>query len=179
LTIDLGEDLQISLGDQVDINVVSSKDEGEIDFFEWSTEEFLNCNDCFFQTIEPLTSILYRLKVTDENGCTAEDDVVISVVSGVKIDLPNVFKPSSQNGNNRYYLPQTLGIRNINFLSIYDRWGNQMYHKKDFMPGDPADGWDGNFLGEAVRPQVFAVIGEVVLISGEVVLIEQDMTLIR
>ncbi len=179
LSLDIGEDIFIDFGDSVQMNVISNVAEDEIANLDWSGGGSVPCNDCFFQYITPYAPTTYRLTLTDTNGCMVSDERMISVEDFPDLAFPNIFRPTSESGNERFYIPQTKGIKNINYLSIYDRWGNRMFHEENFTPGDAEIGWNGEFNGDKMEPAVFAVIAEVVLENDRVVLVKSDLTLIR
>ena len=49
----------------------------------------------------------------------------------------------------------------------------------NFLPNDPAYGWDGNYRGKPLNPGVFAWFAEVEYIDGFVEIIKGDVTLVR
>jgi hypothetical protein len=177
--LDLGDDRSIELGESTDLIITSNISPDSIAQLLWSDTTALRCLDCLEQTITPNRTVVYNLKLIDLNGCMVEDEVLIRVPQEIDVKYPNVFRPSSSNGNNIFYLPQTRGINRVKFLSIYDRWGDRMFHAEDFLPGDDTIGWDGMFLGKAALPGVYVVLSEVILENGTSVLIESDVTLFR
>ncbi|MBC7935856.1 MAG: gliding motility-associated C-terminal domain-containing protein [Rhizobacter sp.] len=84
----------------------------------------------------------YWLKVTDANNCIGVDSINISIkecMSGLYI--PSAFTPN-QDSKNDYLRAMLFG--NIHFfeLSIYNRYGQLVFHTKD-----PSRGWDGHVKG--------------------------------
>lgn len=96
------------------------------------------------------TAGTYRvtLRVTDENGCSAERHRVVVIKNPeLQIFLPNSFTPD-QNGLNDVFKPVGLHITDDHYLFvIYDRWGEVM-----FRTTDPEQGWDGTYKGQLVPP---------------------------
>ena len=88
------------------------------------------------------------LRVTDENGCSAERHRVVVIKNPeLQIFLPNSFTPD-QNGLNDVFKPVGLHITDDHYLFvIYDRWGEVM-----FRTTDPEQGWDGTYKGQLVPP---------------------------
>ena len=55
-------------------------------------------------------------------------------------------------------------------FSIYDRWGNRVFDKSDYVP-DPAgsDGWDGSFGGRRLDPGVFVYFARALFLDGKII----------
>ena len=88
------------------------------------------------------------LRVTDENGCTAERHQVVVIKNPeLQIFVPNSFTPD-QNGLNDLFKPTGVHVTDDHYLFvIYDRWGEVM-----FRTTDPEQGWDGTYKGQLVPP---------------------------
>ena len=71
------------------------------------------------------------------------------------------------------------GVKQINVLRIFDRWGELVYEGYNFPPNDPLFGWDGIFRGEPMNPAVFAYYTIVDFIDGKQRLYKGDVTLAR
>ena len=66
-------------------------------------------------------------------------------------------------------------------MQVYNRWGELMYERKDFLPvfGDLGEGWDGRFRGDYVNPGVYIYVAEVTFLDGRVLLYRGDVTVVR
>ena len=91
---------------------------------------------------------------------------------------PNVFSPASVTGNAHFtfFSREPLPILE---LSIYDRWGEQLFQRHDFMTNEPEDGWDGTFRGKEALPGVYVFVARVELNPGKVVVLKGDVLLYR
>jgi gliding motility-associated-like protein len=78
-------------------------------------------------------------------GCVAIGHVTLKVFT--KISVPNAFTPNGDGRNDIFYALGGLEGSVIKDFAVYDRWGEMIFKVKDVMPGDPASGWDGNFMG--------------------------------
>lgn len=74
------------------------------------------------------------LTVTNANGCTDQDTIVITINEGILI--PNVFSPNGDGINDEFYIANS-GLSEYN-MEIYDRWG-----VKIFESPSPDVRWDG------------------------------------
>jgi gliding motility-associated-like protein len=89
-----------------------------------------------------IDSILYTVIAYDLNGCSAKDAVKIRVYhSEPDILVPSAFTPDGD-GKNDVIRPITIGITKLDYFSIYNRWGQQV-----FMTTELGKGWDGVFNG--------------------------------
>ncbi|MES2378172.1 MAG: gliding motility-associated C-terminal domain-containing protein [Bacteroidota bacterium] len=91
-------------------------------------------------TISGLTAVgPYKFIFTNANGCT--DTVAVNVTSST-IDAPNVLTPNGDGQNDVLVIP---GIEFFagSKLSIYNRWGNEVYHSENYK-----NDWAGPGLAE-------------------------------
>lgn len=112
----------------------------------------------------PSATTTYTVQVTDANGCTAEESYTIVVSETLcgepYIYLPNAFTPNGDHQNDVLYL-RGLDLSEIH-LYIYNRWGQQVFETRD-----QSYGWDGNFNGEPVVPDVYGYYLRVRCGNGE------------
>jgi gliding motility-associated-like protein len=177
--LNLGRDTLLRFGDSVTIFGTATIPSTDIASIVWSPPNGLSCTDCLVPVARPSRTTRYVATIYDENGCEATNEIIIRINEEPDIAIPTIFRPSSDNGNDVFYLPQTRGVLQVNSFSIYDRWGNRMYHAENFFPGDKQNGWDGRFQGQQVQPAVFTVITDLTLINSEKVTIVSDVTLLR
>lgn len=86
---------------------------------------------------------IYRLTVTDSQGCMGTDSVRIypkACMFGVYV--PNAFTPD-KNGLNDHFKPLIFGKLLQYRLLIFDRWGGIV-----FQTTDPKLAWDGTLMGQ-------------------------------
>lgn len=86
--------------------------------------------------------ITYTVKVTDNNGCFASDEVAIKIYNNNEIWMPNSFTPNSDS-NNDLLKPLGFGLKKIEYFKIYNRYGQLI-----FITSELNQGWDGTFKGE-------------------------------
>ena len=90
----------------------------------------------------------YRIKltVTDSNGCIGEEEVVVQVSEDFKVFIPNAFTPNGNDLNEGFY-PVCSGLHSIEWIKIYNRWGEQIY--ASVQP------WDGRYHGGLVPEGIY------------------------
>jgi gliding motility-associated-like protein len=110
----------------------------------WEIHPLASFNSYVWSTGETSGSIvvsnagLYSLQVVDRNGCMGKDSLRVETKKcPFGIYFPNAFTPN-RDGLNDIFRPVIIGRPVIYKLSIYNRWGQQI-----FETTDPAHGWNG------------------------------------
>lgn len=182
LTVMVGPDQNLNLGQSSDPISAQPVSFFPIDSFNWSP-----ITDLEFQTADqqiaiatPASTTTYTVTVTDTNGCTATDDVTITVEFRRNVYRPNAFSPNGDQVNDNFQLVTGFGVQEVRFFNIYDRWGNNIYQEFNYMPNDVTNpGWDGTYNGEALAPGVYVFLAEVVFDDGATIQYSGDVTLVR
>jgi gliding motility-associated-like protein len=87
-------------------------------------------------------SVRYLVKATDTKGCYGTDDIVVYVYkTAPEIFVPSAFTPNGD-GKNDVIRPVTVGITQLEYFRIYNRWGQLLY-----STGEVGQGWDGTLNG--------------------------------
>ncbi len=178
--VDAGEDQQINLGFSTRLDATTNPPGLEVEI-AWSDAETLDCPDCVSPVAMPPNSTIYTITITDENGCTAEDQVQIQVAKLRPIFKPNVFSPDGKgdSGNETFTLFGGPAAVQMNTLKIFNRWGELVFEGNDLPLNDPTVGWDGTYKGEVLNPAVFTYFAEILFIDNETRIFEGDLTLLR
>lgn len=175
--IDAGEDRTIDLGFTTDLlaqaNVLYDVP------YTWTPAENLTCNNCKNPTAFPYETTTYLLSSVNATGCPAVDSVTITVNPNKPLFVPNVFTPNDDGINDYFYVFGNPAIREVKNMTIFDRWGNNVFSAQNIPVNDEQAGWNGTFRGKALTPQVFVFFIEVVFLDGEVVILKGDVTLAR
>lgn len=178
LTVDLGDNITINLGETADLNAVASP-VGNY-FYTWTPSDSLTCMDC------PNTSAFglqfqttFQVTIEDEFGCKAEDFINVYVNKFRRVYVPTGFSPFTGNEND---LLRTHGDEGtiVKSFRVYDRWGELVYENN--VPheiNEPGIGWDGSFDGKIMNPGVFVWSLEVEYIDGATDVLKGQTTLIR
>ena len=147
--VSAGTDKTIFEGDSVQlISVVSG---GSIFNYLWLPSLYLSDNLAANPwVVNPLTDMLYKLTVTNENGCKGSSSVNVKLLKDLKI--PNVFSP---NGDG---LHDNWDITNLNLfpnatVQIFNRNGQIIFQSKGY-----ATPWDGKKNGSPVPIGVYYYI---------------------
>ncbi|MFN0216057.1 MAG: gliding motility-associated C-terminal domain-containing protein [Saprospiraceae bacterium] len=171
----------IQLGDSYQVGATVNIPNSEIASIQWTPPTWLRCDTCLSTWIDtPLTSQTYRIFVVSTSGCRDDAPFQLRVNRDVKVYIPNIFSPDDDGENDWFTVFADLkGVKHVQSLQIFDRWGNQVFLREDFQPNDPTLGWDGRFRGLEMNPAVFVYYAVVEFIDGQEVLFKGDVTLQR
>ena len=171
--IDLGDSLFI-LGhvDQSDLPILMTL---------WTSAEPVSCDTCEGTWVFNSLPTVYTWTVTDENGCTGSANITVNVDYDRDVFIPNIFSPNDDGRNDEFKVYTGLGVVSINFIHIYDRWGNLVHSETNLLPSaDGAGTWDGSKKGEDLNPGVFVYVVEITFIDNNTTLTYSgDITLVK
>ena len=179
IQLELGDNIDVFLGDPVLISATTNLDMNQIVNINWTVGDQPSCSDCLSFTLNPSTDINIELSIEDMNGCVITDQVKVRVDQEPVVFRPNIFSPNEDGVNDIFFVSANLGVLDINSMKIYDRWGNQVYENFNFEPNDISAGWDGKSNGRPQLESVYLYVMEVEMISGKVKTLRGDVTLIR
>jgi hypothetical protein len=186
--ISIDPQFSIELGDSLQLVATLGQGypTGLIDTILWSPTEGLTFDNyslagLLSPTAKPFRQTEYRVTLVSEDGCQSEDKVLIRVDTEPDIYIPNAFSPwdASTDNNIVYIFSNANQVRKVHSFQIFDRWGEMVFQDKDFLPNDPAHGWDGRLRGKLMYPAVFVYWANIELIDGRKILFKGDITLVR
>lgn len=173
--VDLGADVEITLGNDVTLTAQTNLPLDSLESVVWNPLlDTLNAGT-LTQRFTPYTSRIVTLTVTDQNGCTDEEEVLVVVQRPDEVFIPNVIKPGT-GINERLVVFGGASVAGIDYLRIYDRWGGQVYEDLDFLPNDYSRGWDGMAKGKNASPGVYVFYALVRYVDGTTELVKGDVT---
>jgi gliding motility-associated-like protein len=168
IDVDAEPDFSIYEGEELDIFI---KDRILNALYTWSTGE---TGDTI--TVSPSETTSYQVTVTDDNGCTATDEVTVTVRTAqcdeTDVFIPNAFTPNGDK-NNDIFIARSNFIDEME-LTIYNRWGQEIFRTADITRG-----WDGTFNGKELPPDSYAYYLRVLCINAEEYRKRGNVTLIR
>jgi len=163
---DAGVDVSIGIGNSTTLN-----GSGGVSY-SWTPSTDLSCTNCQNPDASPTTTTTYTMTVTDGNGCTASDDVTVTVDGTFVIFIPDAFSPDGNNNNEELFV-RGSGIEKLEFR-VYDRWGQLV-----FSADDQQTGWDGTFNNQKLNSAVFVYTLEGNYIGGTPFSQKGNVTLYR
>ena len=110
--------------------------------FSWTPANLLDHSN----TADPLAVLsadqLFSVLVTDANGCSNSDEVLVKVFTGGRYYIPNSFTPNGD-GLNDVFRAIPAGIASTDYFDVWNRYGQLIFTTKDLSKG-----WDGTYKGK-------------------------------
>jgi gliding motility-associated-like protein len=122
----------------------------------------------------PGESITYIVRATNSIGCYNEDNITVRVFkTGPQIFVPSAFTPNND-GHNDIIRPIAVGLKQLNYFRIYNRWGQIV-----FSTSENGKGWDGRISGQEQGAGNFVYVAQGVDYNNKVIFIKGNIVLIR
>lgn len=165
-SVDAGPDVTIVKGESTQLNASGASQ------YEWSPSSSLTSTSGANPTASPTETTEYTVTGTDANGCSATDQVVVSVEEKINVFVPQLFSPNGD-GNNDVLYVRGGAIKEFKFV-LFNRWGEKVFETEDLNSG-----WDGTFRGRPVDEGVFVFYLKGSYIDGSEIDAQGNITLIR
>lgn len=173
--VDLGPDKTISAQSNVVLSPVLSND---INNLRWTPATGLSCTDCPKPEFIARNNITYKLSVENEH-CSAGDEInIIITYDNRGITVPNAFSPNGDGINDVFY-PIGRNASFVKSMTIFNRWGKQIFVINNVPGNDPAYGWKGTWNGAAAQVGVYYYIIELIGENNKPVQYTGHVTLLK
>ncbi|TDX02235.1 T9SS type B sorting domain-containing protein [Dinghuibacter silviterrae] len=141
-SIDTGQVFSVPIGQSLTLTPVTH---GDIASYGWSPPTGLS--DPYIQN--PVASVVkdmvYTLVVVSPEGCADTGAIIVNAFT--PLSIPGAFTPNGDGINDIFYvLGGPVGSK-IEEFTIFNRWGQEVFHVQGVPPGDPSYGWNGWFQG--------------------------------
>lgn len=119
-------------------------------------------------------NIRYKLIVTDQAGCADSAYITVRIFKTVpSVFVPTGFTPNND-GLNDVVKPIAVGMKQINYFSVYNRWGQLV-----FTTRINGQGWNGRIKGELQGTGVYVWMVSAEDYTGKAYFQKGTVTLIR
>ena len=115
----------------------------------------------------------YTIQITTATGCLTVDTQLVKTVKSVEIYVPSAFTPN-HDGLNDVLRPTLMGIKQLHYFRVYNRWGQLLFETKA-----EHSGWDGMVKAVSQATQVVVWIVEGLGVDGRVYLKKGTSTLVK
>lgn len=115
----------------------------------------------------------YRIAITTPSGCETVDSLHILSFAESQILVPKAFTPN-RDGMNDMLFPILVGIRQLKFFNVYNRWGNLV-----FTTSTALTGWDGTYRGQLQPSETYTWVAEAIDEKGRTIRNGGNTILIR
>ncbi len=175
IEVDLGPDLSAQKSQLINLKDLSGTTH---DSYKWLPDALFDCPDCPNSNIKITNDTTIYLQVSDKNGCSSWDTLNIRIVRTGDVFAPNAFSPNGDGINDEFYL---IGDENIiiNYLRIYDRWGNLIFDRTLPRINQAHDGWNGIYKGHSLNPAVYVYNYSITNPDGRIEVRSGDVSLIK
>jgi gliding motility-associated-like protein len=119
------------------------------------------------------TTQTFTVRAFTPEGCESFDDVTVKIYNGPDIYLPNAFTPNGDSRND-IFKGTSVGIKQFNYLRIFNRWGQLVFTTNDYNKG-----WDGTVSGRSQPGGIYIVIASAIDFKGNEITKRQTVLLIR
>ncbi|MCB0659342.1 MAG: gliding motility-associated C-terminal domain-containing protein, partial [Saprospiraceae bacterium] len=120
----------------------------------------------------------YVAVYASQEGCDSIYTLVLRINREISIVFPTIFNPSGT-ANPIFFGSSNRSDITLPNLSIYDRWGNIVFTKKNAQLNNPSDGWDGRYRGQSCAQGVYVWVAEVTYDDGHTEMLHGDVTVVR
>ena len=184
--VSLGPDVKVELGGEVELRgAVQSV--YPLDSTYWTPTTSLRLNSVGGNPLQafasPPNNTVYTLLVIDINGCVGSDDIGVEVDRNRNVYIPNVFSPNGDGTNDFFGVFAGLGVSDVNFIQVFDRWGSLVYSTESYTPTNAvnkSNGWDGTFNGKPLDVGVYVYVISVGFIDKiKPIVYRGDVTIVK
>ncbi|MFZ1705803.1 MAG: SdrD B-like domain-containing protein [Saprospiraceae bacterium] len=156
-------------GDTINYTIPDTEFSGfNVDSVIWTINGVrVNCSltDCYklVQYPQNVGQFEYVVTVYYNGSCQVDARLKVTAQSIIITEVPNIIIPK-RNGNNLFFVKSNDPTLIVQYMKIYDRWGNLIFHiDEPYSVRDNLDkGWDGTFKDNPVIPGVYVYIIETV-----------------
>ena len=155
LNVKLGDSLMLDIG----INLASYQ-------IIWTPDIGISCINCLNPIILPLYDTDYQIKAVSKDGCEDSETIKVVVDKIRSFVISNIFSPNNDNSNDRVRIYSGNDVKFIDYLNIYDRWGNLVFKSENLPKGQYDLEWDGTFNHKSLSIGTYTWICRVEYIDG-------------
>ena len=143
----------------------------------WAPSQYLSCADCTTPMTRDISGdISFLLTLTDIAGCSFQYNIQLLLnKKDIEITFPNIFSPNGD-GFNDFYEVKSTTSQQINRLTIFDRWGSQLFNINR-EPDQESIIWDGKSHDKTIQPGVYIYLAEVTDKTGNRKYVSGDLTI--
>lgn len=110
--------------------------------YEWSPSVGLSATGIANPVATNAIDRSYFLRAFTPEGCESFDTINIKIYKGPEIYVPGAFTPNGD-GTNDFLKAIPVGISNVEYFMIYNRYGQLIFRTNDYSKG-----WDGRINGK-------------------------------
>ncbi|HMD01175.1 MAG TPA: gliding motility-associated C-terminal domain-containing protein, partial [Ferruginibacter sp.] len=167
-TVNAGPDLTLIAGEEADIQATASAGT-----YLWTPATGLNSTTTVLTRAKPSVTTTYTLKVTNDAGCSATDDVLIVVMPDCFKPM-NAFTPNGDGINDKWLVTAGQGCARALDVTVFNRNGAVVFHDANYL-----NTWDGTYGGKGLPDATYYYVIKVEYITGRYYLAKGNVTILR
>lgn len=140
---------------------------------EWKPGTFLNNTETYAPVFKGNRDQTYAIEITTASGCVTVDTQVVKTVKEAAIYVPTAFTPNNDGLNDRLK-PTLMGIKQLKYFRVFNRWGQLLYQSTSENPG-----WDGSAGGIPQGSGAVVWMVEGIAITGNIIIKKGTCVLVR
>lgn len=145
---------------------------GSAGTYTWSPPAGLSATNILNPVANPTATTTYTLTVLTSNGCTASDDVTITVIPYC-IKPMEAFTPNGDGINELWLVTNGDCNKNIK-VGVYNRYGNTVYESSNYK-----NDWDGTYKGKPIPDGTYYFVITYTLLNNRRVDVRGNVTVLR
>lgn len=166
-TVNAGPDATIIAGD-----VYQMQSTGSAGTYLWTPSTGLSSATVLAPTASPVTTTNYTLVVTTPLGCTATDNILITVVPYC-VKPMEAFTPNGDGINDLWLITNGNCLSNAK-AQVFNRYGNKVFESNDYR-----NTWNGTYKGKPLPDGTYYYVIDFRLLNGRAVVLKGNVTILR
>ncbi|MDB5230318.1 MAG: hypothetical protein JWN76_1123, partial [Chitinophagaceae bacterium] len=170
-------DVLVEVGSKKQLIAIVSPD---VTNYLWSPAKTLSCETCASPFASPSFKTTYTLQASNPGHCMMTDTVTLFTTCNKNSNLfiPNTFSPNNDGVNDRFIV-QGHGINTIRSVTLFNRWGQVIFQRRNIPINSADDSWDGTYNGNRPVADVYTYIVEIVCDNNQILHYQGNVTLIQ
>ncbi len=172
--VSAGNDVELMSGSSAQLRATGS---GDIKTWLWQPATYLSCSNCADPVTTTPVDMKYKVIVSTDKGCVAEDEVVVKMLCEEKrIGVPNAFTPNGDGKNDVFTIS---GIAVVDKMVVYNRWGYKVFERSNLVTSDKQACWNGTNNGRLLDSGTYTYYMEMKCPAGGKFSKRGTVTLVR
>jgi gliding motility-associated-like protein len=170
----LPKDIKLVIGDSVEL---MPRLNFTPNLIQWTPPNLVSCPTCTTVFSRVRRSTILQFYAKDEKDCAIRQEIKFLVDLNRRVFIPNSFSPNNDRVNDIFTLYGDGNLQLIESLKVFDRWGELVFSGTNLSPN--SEGWDGQFKGQILPPDVFVFWAKLTFKDGETELFKGEINLVK
>jgi gliding motility-associated-like protein len=172
VSVNAGPDVSIISNEQVQLNATVSGASS----YTWTSTPInggLSSTTIPNPIANPTETTTYTLTASNASGCTASDNITITVIPYC-VKVLNAFSPNGDGINDTWKVYDQFDcLKNVK-ITVFNRYGTKVFESKDYR-----NNWEGTYKGKPIPDGTYYAVVDFLLVSGKTFSTRTDLTIIR